>query len=74
VALLSVQPIPPPLLSLSLSLFLFFSEALFKTLPKIRDATFVKEARSGGNVCLLSLDELEWEEAVPWRRTNKDGT
>lgn len=76
VTLLSTQLILPLLLSLLYSLpldpsFLLYSSFIQNLLPKTRFATFVKGARSDGNVCLLSLDGFEWKEAAPRRRTNK---
>lgn len=76
VTLLSTQLILPLLLSLLYSLpldpsFLLYSSFIQNLLPETRFATFVKGARSDGNVCLLSLDGFEWKEAAPRRRTNK---
>lgn len=76
VTLLSTQLILPLLLFLLYSLpldpsFLLYSSFIQNLLPKTRFATFVKGARSDGNVCLLSLDGFEWKEAAPRRRTNK---
>lgn len=76
VTLLSTQLILLLLLFLLYSLpldpsFLLYSSFIQNLLPKTRFATFVKGARSDGNVCLLSLDGFEWKEAAPRRRTNK---
>lgn len=76
VTLLSTQLILLLLLFLLHSLpldpsFLLYSNFIQNLLPKTRFATFVKGARSDGNVCLLSLDGFEWKEATPRRRTNK---
>lgn len=74
--LLSTQLILLLLLFLLYSLpldpsFLLYSSFIQNLLPKTRFATFVKGARSDGNVCLLSLDGFEWKEAAPRRRTHK---